>query len=135
MNLAKKKSLAARTLKVGKGRIVFLKSRLNEVKEALTKQDVKDLQKDGAIIIKEIKGKRKKERRKKRRNVGKIKKKINKRKQKYVILTRKLRGYISELKKQGKLSKEEVSEIRKRIRNRKFRSKAHLKEYIGGLGR
>ena len=48
-------------------------------------------------------------------------------------MTRKLRKYVSEMKKQGRLSKEEITEIRKRIRNKKFRSKAHLKEYIGGL--
>ena len=48
-------------------------------------------------------------------------------------MTRKLRKYLAELKKSGKLNAEEVSEIRKKIRNRFFRSKAHLKEYIGGL--
>ena len=37
------------------------------------------------------------------------------------------------MKKQGRLSKEEVIDIRKKIRNKIFRSKAHLKEYIGGL--
>ena len=41
--------------------------------------------------------------------------------------------YVAELKKQGKISKEDVEDIRKKIRNRKFKSKAHLKEYIGGL--
>jgi len=39
------------------------------------------------------------------------------------------------MKKQRKLSDDEVKEIRKKIRNRIFRSKAHLKEYIGGLGK
>jgi ribosomal protein L19E len=33
---------------------------------------------------------------------------------------------------EGKLSKEHFADIRKKIRNRVFRSKAHLKEYIGG---
>ena len=37
------------------------------------------------------------------------------------------------MKKQGRLSKEEVIDIRKKIRNKIFRSKAHLKEYTGGL--
>ena len=133
MNLKKKKALAIRTLKVGKERIVFLESRLDEIKEAITKQDIRDLQKEGAIIVKEIKGRIKVKKRKRKRGPGKVKKKVNKRKQEYVIMTRKLRKYVAEIKKQGKLSKEEVVEIRKRIRNRKFRSKAHLKEYIGGL--
>ena len=55
MNLAKKKSLAARVFGVGKSRVVFAKSRLNEIKEAITKQDIRDLKKDGAITILEIK--------------------------------------------------------------------------------
>ncbi|MFH1787617.1 MAG: 50S ribosomal protein L19e [archaeon] len=133
MNLGKKKYLAVRTLKVGKDRIVFLKSRLNDIKEALTKQDIRELKEDGAIIVKEIKGRKKIQKRKRKRGVGKIKKKINTRKRDYIIMTRKLRGYVSDLKKKGELSREEVIEIRKRIRNKKFKSKANLKEYIGGL--
>ena len=50
-------------------------------------------------------------------------------------MTRKLRGYVNEMKKQGKISKEEADKIRKKIRNKVFKSKAHLKEYIGGLKR
>ncbi len=133
MKLDKKKEMAARTLKVGKDRIIFLKSGLEEVKEAITKQDIRELYKDGMIIIKNIKGKRKKGKKKRRRNVGKIKKKVEKRKRRYVLLTRKLRNLVSEMKKQRKLSKENVKDIRKKIRNREFKSRAHLKEYIGGL--
>lgn len=133
MNLAKKKTLAAKSLKVGEGRIVFLQSRLNEIKEAITKQDIKDLHQEGAILIKEIKGTRKNTKRKTKKSTGNIKKKVNTRKQDYVIMTRKLRKYVAEMKKQGKLAIEEVKDIRKKIRNKAFRSKAHLKEYIGGL--
>jgi large subunit ribosomal protein L19e len=133
MNLKKKKALAVRTLGVGKSRIVFLKPRLDETKEAITKQDIKDLKKEGAIIIKEIKGRRKNTKKKVKRSVGNIRKKVNTRKRDYVIMTRKLRKYTSEMKTQGKLSKEESDEIRKKIRNKIFRSKAHLKIYIGEL--
>lgn len=133
MNLRTKKQLVIRTLKVGKERIVFLPSRLNEIKDAITKQDIRDLKKEGVIIVKEVKGRKKVEKKSKKRGVGKIKKKVNKRKQEYVVMTRKLRKYASEMQKQGKLSKEDVSEIRKKIRNRIFKSKAHLQTYIGGL--
>ncbi|MCK5043548.1 hypothetical protein KAR52_00920 [Candidatus Pacearchaeota archaeon] len=133
MNLGKKKSLAARTLKVGKKRILFVKSRLEEIKEAITKQDIKDLQSEGAILIKEIKGKRKNIKKKKNRGPGSIKKTVNTRKQLYVIMTRKLRRYVAEMKIQKKLSPEEIKDIRNKIRNKVFRSKAHLKEYIGNL--
>ncbi len=127
MNLKKKKELAAETLGVGKKRIVLVGPRLEEIKEILTKQQIRDLHKDGAILIKEIKG-RKKKPRKKRKGPGKIKKKVKNKKQEYVKITRKLRKYISELKKQEKISGEEYKDARKKIRNREYRSKSHLKE-------
>ncbi len=133
MNLGKKKALASRTLKIGKERIVFIKERLDEVKEAITKQDIRDLKKEGAIVVKDITGRKKVEKRKRRRGLGKIKKKVNTRKKNYVIMTRKLRAYVLAVLNQGEISKENYKDIRKKIRNKAFRSKAHLKEYIGGL--
>lgn len=133
MNLSKKKELAKRTFGVGEDRIVFVESRLNDIKEAITKQDMRDLRQDKAIIIKEKKGRKKVIRKRRRRSTGNIRKKINTRKRDYVILTRKLRKYVLEIKNQGKISKEEVNDIRKKIRNKAFRSKSHLKEYIEGL--
>jgi len=130
MNLSKKKSLAVKTLKVGKDRIIFVNSRLEDIKEAITKQDIKDLQKDGAIIVKEIKGRKKNLKRKKKRSTGNIRKKVNKRKERYVIMTRKLRKYIKELRNQGKLSREESLDIRKKIRNKSYKSLGNLKEYV-----
>jgi len=132
MNLRKKKELASRALKVGKKRINFVESRLDEVKEAITKRDIHDLKADGAIEVKNISGRRK-IKKKVKRSTGNIRKKLNTRKRDYVIMTRKLRGYVSELKKQGRLAQEDATEIRKKIRNKHFRSKANLREYIGGL--
>ncbi len=132
MNLKKKKILAARTLKVGKDRIVFLKTRMDEIKEAITKNDIKDLYTKGAIIIKEIKGRRKVNK-KTKRSTGNIRKKVKTRKRDYVILTRKLRKYVKEMEKQEKINREEKKEIRKKIRNKNFKSLANLKEYIKNI--
>ena len=60
MNLGKKKNLASRTLGIGKKRIVFLKPRLSEIKDVITKQDIRDLKTEGAIVIKDVKGRKKK---------------------------------------------------------------------------
>ena len=132
MNLSTKKALAVKTLKVGKARIIFVKSRLEDIKEAITKQDIKDLQKDGAIIVKDIKGGKKNLKKKIKKSTGNIRKKVKKRKKEYVIMTRKLRKYVKELKNQGKLSKEEVIDIRKKIRNKYYKSLGNLKENIRG---
>jgi len=130
MNLSKKKLLAVKTLKVGKARIVFVKSRLEDIKEAITKQDIKDLQKEGAIIVKNIKGRTKNLKKKTKRSTGNIRKKVNKRKENYVIMTRKLRKYVRELRNHGKLTRDEALEIRKKIRNKYYKSLGNLKEHI-----
>jgi ribosomal protein L19E len=130
MNLGKKKILAAKALKTGKNRIVFNVEGLPEIKEAITKQDIQTLKQEGIITIKPVKGRKKIKKRKTKRGPGKIKKKVNQRKQTYVKITRKLRGYVMELKKRGDIDRNLYIELRKRIRMRAFRSKANLKEFL-----
>lgn len=128
MNLAKKKILASKVLKVGKNRVVFSNS-LGDIKEAITKQDIKILYDQGIIKIKPVKG-RKKIIRRTRRGPGKIKKKVNKRKQIYVKLTRKLRAYVKYLRDNKVISRDIYLDLRKKIRGRYFKSKANLKEFL-----
>jgi large subunit ribosomal protein L19e len=130
MNLNKKKQLAAKTLGVGKGKIAFNINRLEEIKEAITKQDIRDLKQSGAIDVKENVGRRKLVKRKTRKRVGKIKIKVKTRKQDYVNLTRKLRTYLKELKKQGKIENEKYKEARRKIKNKDYKSKRNLKENL-----
>ena len=130
MQLAKKKELAAKVLKVGKGRIIFAAGRLTEIKEAISRMDITDLHKSGAITIREVSGRTKIVKRKNRRRVGKIKQNVNTRKAEYVIITRKLRAFVRGAFRTGKIDAEEKREYRKQIRARKFRSKRQLKEAI-----
>lgn len=130
MNLTKKKELASKVLGVGKGRIIFAESRLGEIKEAISRMDVLDLHKSGAILIREVSGRKKIVHRKHRRRTGKIKKNVNTRKAEYVIITRKLRAFVRGLFRTGKIDAEKKREIRKQIRARKFKSKRHLKESL-----
>lgn len=133
MQLGKKKELAARALGVGRNRVLFNSERLDEIKEIITKQDVKDLVNEKVITVKEKKGRSTKEKRKTRRRIGSIKRKVSKRKEEYMILTRKLRGFVKELKKKEILTFEECIQIRKEIRAKQFRSKAHLKERVNSM--
>ena len=130
MNLNKKKELAAKTLRVGKGRLQFKQENLNEIKEAITRQDIKQLNQEGIITIKPIKGRKKNVTRKHRRGPGKIKIKVNKRKQEYVKITRKLRAYAMSLRERGVLGRELYKKIRNKIRMREFRSKAGMKDFL-----
>lgn len=133
MNLRTKKTLATGALKVGRARIVFLKSRMDEIKEAITKQDIKDLKQEGAILVKDIGGRKKSVKRKNKRGTGSIRKKVNVRKRTYVIMTRKLRKIVAGMKLRGEIDKAETKDIRNKIRNRIFKSGAHLKKYVKEL--
>ncbi|MCU0642610.1 MAG: hypothetical protein MUF61_03505 [archaeon] len=133
MKLDKKKAFIAGVLGVGKGRLVLNTSRLADIKEAMTRQDIHDLLNDGAIFIKEIHGRAKVEGRLNRRRAGSRKKFTEKGKKVYMRLTRKLRSYISELRDQEKISDEAYKKIRQEIRAHAFKSKVHLKERMGGL--
>lgn len=132
MNLGKKKNLAAKTFNIGKSRVIFVKSRLDEIKNAITKQDMRDLHSEGAIIIRNVKG-RKKIVKNRNKSMGNVRINVNVRKRDYMILTRKLRAFVQDLKKQRKLSDEKVKDIRKKIKNRFFKSKSHLNEYLKAL--
>ena len=129
MDLSKKKALAARTLGVGEGRIRFNSNSLNEIKEAITKQDIRDLVSSKAIFVREIKG-RKANAPRKRARAGSIRMRPNNRKKEYITLTRKLRSYLFEIRKQGKIDEVEFSKLRKGIRSKIFKNKSHLKENI-----
>ena len=130
MNLKKKKKLIARTLGVGVKRIRLNSEMSGEVKEAITRQDIRELKKEKVIKVKEKKGKKKKRKRKTKRRAGSRKKSVKRRKENYVKLTRKLRSYLKRLKNSGELSREEYYNLRKKIRARTFRSFVNLKEVI-----
>ena len=130
MKLDKKKVLAVRTLGVGRDRIAFNAHRLDEIKEAITKQDIRDLYASGAITIKEIKGSRTIQKRKTRRRHGSIRKTVKNGKTQYMIRTRKLRRYIAELLKQERITKDQYLTLRKQIKASTYRNKAHMKEHI-----
>lgn len=134
MNLRKKKELAAKTLNVGKKRIIFVKSRLDEIKDAITKQDIRDLHSGEAILIRQISGRKIVSKKGKRRSTGNTRKKIRNNKQKYVLLTRKLRKHLNEeVNKNRNIPKEQIYKIKKKIKNREFKNKSNFNEYLKSL--
>ena len=132
MNLESRKLLAAKTFGVGKRKVLFDSLRLEEIKEAITRQDIRDLHESGAIMIKDNLGRKTKPPRTTRRGPGKRKMMPFDRKERYMTLTRKFRRYIQELRIQNKISEEQYWDLRKKIKASMFKDKAHLKGYIGG---
>src|SRR3989344_3052553 len=134
MKLENKKDFASNVLGAGKGRIIFNKSRLSEIKEAMTRQDIRDLFASGAISIAEIKGRKKIEKRLTRRRAGSRRQPAIDKKRQYIITTRKLRAYLSELRKAEKITEEHFHKLRKEISASSFISKGHMKERIKLMG-
>ena len=123
--LSTQKRLAAEVLGVGKGRVLFDPDRLADIKEALTKEDIRELIKDEAIKAKAIKRKiRGRKKSKKKKN----KRKIKRRKQDYVHKIRKLRKYLLSVKRD--IGIKEYRNLRKLAKAGQFKSKEYLREYV-----
>lgn len=133
MQLAKKKALAAKALGVGKSRVIFVEGNLPQISEAITRADMLDLFNSGAIKLHDVKGRKTPVKRKTQRGVGKIKKRVNKRKQEYAKSTRKFRKIAKNMLRLGKIDAEKHQKIRRLIRARHFKSKRHLNESLGDL--
>jgi large subunit ribosomal protein L19e len=128
MKLENKKELAARTLGVGKGRIIFNQNSLASIKEAITKQDIRDLVNAGAIRIKEISGRKAVQKRTTRRRAGSIRNKHINTKRVYITLARKLRRHLFSLRDRKSIKNEHYVILRKEIKMHSFRSLSHMKE-------
>ncbi len=132
MNLEKKKQTIANMLGIGKGRIKFNPERISDIEDAVTKQELRALINDGAIIIASIKGQKTKKE-KKRKGYGSRKGKKTARmgkKKRWVKQVRALRNYLKSIKTQ--LSKEKYWEAYRKIKGGEIKTIARLKEYLGG---
>lgn len=132
MKLDKKKKLAAKVLDVGLGRIWINPARQEDIKEAITRQDIRDLVKEKVIRIKPITGKRKKVKRKTRRHAGKIKK-VVKNKKEYILKIRRMRSYLRLLRRAGKLSSKNYLKLRRAAKSVKFADFKQFKEHITSI--
>lgn len=125
-----KRALVARTLCVGKERVRFNQERLHDIKEAITKQDIRDLVKDGAIFVREIDGRKKKKVMRARRRQGSIRRRINAGKKPYVHFVRGARAHLRQLKQTNVLAPHNIALLRKELRSRQIRTRASLQERI-----
>ena len=142
MKLNVQKRIAADILKAGQNRVWFDNARLNEIKEAITKADIRKLINDGAIKAKQKKGissfrtnKLRLQKRKGRRK-GPGSRKGTKtartpRKRAWITKVRGQRSFIKLLKIKKLVAPETYTKIYRMIKGNQFRSKRHLKLYLG----
>ncbi len=141
MNLRTKKELAAHVLNVSPKRVMFNPERLDEIKEALTRADIKALVNDGAIIKKQKKSissfrakkiaaqKSKGRRRGQGSRKGTQKARANK-KVLWMNRVRLQRKYLNTLREKGVLDTKTFRKVYLRVKAGSFRSKAHLNLFM-----
>src|SRR3989338_5126951 len=133
MNLNTKKALAAKVLKTGKNRIWFNPERLPDIKEALTKQDIRDLYKEGIIKVKTITGVMKLKKRKTRRRAGSFGKKVSKRKEQYVHRVRTIRAIIKKLKHTQRITAAEYAKLNNYAKSGIFKDVMQFRQHLNEL--
>ncbi|MGM5485262.1 MAG: 50S ribosomal protein L19e [Nanobdellota archaeon] len=141
MKFKVQKRLASSILRKSAKKVAFDTSRLDEVKEAITRFDIKSLIKDKAIKLKPVKGPSRVRSRKlksqkskgRRRGLGSRKGKATARlskKEEWMSRVRKQRAFLRELKKKGVIDVSTYRMLYNKSKGGYFRSKRHIKLYM-----
>ncbi|MCD4666373.1 50S ribosomal protein L19e [archaeon] len=141
MNLKVQKRITKSKFGVGKKRVKLNPENIKEIKEAITKKDIKNLKKKGIIVIKPKRGisqsrtrKSKLQKRKGRgKGLGKRKGKRNARlndKQVWMAKIRVQRNFLRELKSKEMISSKIYRDLYLKCKGGFFRSKRHIKVYL-----
>lgn len=139
--LSLQRKVAARILGVGENRVWFDPTKLKEISEAVTSEDIRKLIKKGFISTRPISGtsrvrarERHEQRRKgRRRGTGKRKGKRGARagkKEKWVNTVRKQRRFLKFLKRKGLIDKKLFQIAYRKIKGGEFKSLHHLKLFL-----
>jgi len=145
MDLKTQKRIASNILNVGSKRVWFDPARLDEIKESITRTDIKSLIKDKAIQAKKLvntsrvrarkiklqksKGRRKNKGSRKGKRTARLS-----RKQGWMKLIRLQRKFLRELKLKNIITTKIYRMLILKAKGGFFRSKRHIKLYIGEQG-
>jgi large subunit ribosomal protein L19e len=141
MKLAVQKRLAATIFKCSQKRVWFDDDRLSDIKEAITKQDLKGLISEGVIRLKPEKsisrGRSRKTKTQKSKGLqkgrgsrkGGLKARLPK-KQRWMAKIRAQRSFLKELRDKGLIKKATYQDLYLKSKGGFFRSKRHIKLYV-----
>lgn len=135
---ALQKRLAAQLLKVGKNKIWLDPTKLKDIGDAITKIDITELIKEKIIKkmpvagVKRRAGKLRQIRKKKRgrKAVGRKKRTVKKKKTVYMHKVRKLRSYLSTLKKENSIDSKQYQKLRSAVKAGLVNTKHEIKSKI-----
>ena len=141
MKLRNQKRIAAKVLKTGKKKVKFNPEKLNDIKEAITRSDVRALVIDNSIkaepkrgvsrvrarkiIVQKRKGRRTGSGSRKGKKTARLSTKEN-----WMNHVRKQREFVKELRDKKLISTTVYREIYRKIKGGFFRSKNHVKLYL-----
>ncbi|MBT3691523.1 50S ribosomal protein L19e [Candidatus Woesearchaeota archaeon] len=141
MKLRNQKRIASTLLKVGKTSVRFDPERLSDIKEAITKLDMRGLIKDGAVralpigatsrsrlkkrLIQKRKGRQKGPGKRKGKKTARLSTKAE-----WMIKVRVQRQFIKELKTRELISIKTYRNLYGKIKGNYFRSRNHIKLYL-----
>ena len=141
MNLTSQKRIAADTLKIGKTRVWIDETKVSEVKEAVTKHDIRSLIKDGVIkakpqtgisrfrararLVQRRKGRQTQTGSRKGKRTARLPSKVE-----WMFKIRKQRNFLKELKEKKLIEPVTYRNLYLKSKGNFFRSKAHIKLYM-----
>jgi len=141
VDLKTQRNIAKSLFKVGNKRVRFDPEKLSEIKEAITKKDIKRLVNEGAVEILPKRGSSRarariiliQKRKGRRRGIGSRKGTSNARlnsKEHWMNKIRVLRRFLKELKEKKLINNKNYKELYLKAKGGFFRSERHLKTYI-----
>jgi len=140
MSIVSKKRIAASILKVGVNRVRIDPERIQDVVDAVTREDIKRLIKEGAIWAVPKRGISSGRRKMKRKRRGPGSKKGSKgarmgKKERWVRQVRALRRYLKALKARRRISNEIFKQVYKKVKGGEIKTVRRLKEIIAEMER
>ena len=136
--LTLQRKLAADILKVGENKVWMDQTKLEDIKNSITRADIKKMISHGYIKARPDKIKKPDiYPKKKKRNVGSMKGKLGTRmpkKRSWINTIRPLRKMIMELRDEGKIDKSQYRKLYLRVKSGAFRSRSHLRLYLRQRG-
>ena len=145
-DLQPQRRLAAQIAKVGEKRVKFNTEFLEDIKGAITREEIKRLIKDGKIIIEQkkgISGGRLKEKKEKRRKRGERRKRGSRKgpagarrgkKELWISKIRKIRKYLKWLRDNNLIDRKTYRILYRKAKGNSFKSLSDVKNYIKQLG-
>jgi len=127
------KRLAAKILKVGESKVWLDPTKRKEIKDAITRIDIKKLIKKGYIKPLREKVKKPEEKRKRRRRAGRRKgskyAKVSA-KRRWISTVRPLRRMLKKLRDKGEIDRATYRRLYLLVKGGTFRSRSHLRIYL-----